>query len=180
MAKVKQPLPAFPEWMRRYVGEGDFILSSGKRSRWFINIKGAMLGPHCSRLTMHASRAIEDLIESDPRHVPGEIAIAGPELGGALLAMLLRRYFRHAFIVRPANHETGFRQRVEGHDWQGPVLLIDDVTTTGATLVEAAGLLEQRGLDVIKVVAVVDRGGGEAVRAAGYDFTSIWSIPEGL
>jgi orotate phosphoribosyltransferase len=176
--KVKKPLPAFPAWMRRYIIEGEFALSSGNYSKWFIDMKGAMLGPHCPRLALHVSRVIEDLIEADPRHIPGEMAIAGPELGGAMLAMMLRRYFRYAFVIRPAVRAGGLRQRVEGHDWKGPVVLVDDVTTTGRTLVESASLLEERGLNIVGVIAVVDRGGGAAVTKAGYDFTAVWSVPE--
>jgi orotate phosphoribosyltransferase len=116
-------------------------------------------------------------------------AVGGPTLGSDPLAAACA-VISHlegdpllAFIIRKEPKGHGTRAWVEGakHLEAGaPVAIIEDVVTTGGSSIKAAEKAKEAGLDVVKIVCLVDRGegGAEAIRAAGYEFDSILSIAE--
>ena len=83
-----------------------------------------------------------------------------------------------AFIVRAGVKEHGTQKRIEGPLKAGSrVAIVDDVITTGGSVLRAIEAAEAEGCRVVKVVALLDRqqGGADEIRRRGYDFAAILS-----
>ena len=73
-----------------------------------------------------------------------------------------------AFIVRKEGKAHGLQRRIEGPDVAGRrVLALEDTSTTGSSVLTAVDALREAGAEVAGVAVVVDRGAGDAIRAAG-------------
>ena len=154
--------------MRAAYLEGDFVLRSGKRSKYYLD---------------------KYLFETDPtilaelgrllaaRTTPRTRRIAGAELGAVPLAAAAAIASAKPFvIVRNAKKEYGTAKLFEGRlDPGDVVLLVEDVATTGGQVLEAAKTITDAGATVEKIVAVIDRqeGARENIEAAGHTFASL-------
>jgi orotate phosphoribosyltransferase len=81
-----------------------------------------------------------------------------------------------AFIVRAGSKGHGTQRQVEGQLQAGArVGIVDDVITTGGSVLRAIEAVETEGCSVVKVVVLLDRqqGGAEEIRRRGYDFAAI-------
>jgi orotate phosphoribosyltransferase len=116
--------------------------------------------------------------------LPACEAVAGVELGGCPLAsaVSLVSFVRGrplpALYVRKEAKDHGSRRQVEGDKALRPglpVVILEDVITTGGSTLKAVDKLRSLGAAVVGVVALVDRleGGAEAIRAAGLPLVSI-------
>jgi orotate phosphoribosyltransferase len=141
--------------------EGDFLLRSGKRSRYYLDkyrfeTRPDILGPIGERL---ASRAREV--------VPGAARIAGPELGAVALAAAASLSSGLPFlIVRKEAKAYGTERRLEGVFEPGEeVCLVEDVVTSGGAAADAIDVLRHAGLECRAAICVVDReeGGADAL-----------------
>lgn len=135
--------------------EGDFILSSGKHSRYYFDKYLFATEPKLLRAVA------EHLAEMLP---PDTQRLAGPELGAVALAAAVSLQKDLPFvIVRRAGKEYGTAKSFEGRLAAGErVVLIEDVLTTGGQALQAALRLRDAGVDVRLVLAVVDREEGAA------------------
>ena len=134
---------------------GDFVLSSGIRSTYYIDLRHLTLDPDTYR------ELAEEIARIATSSAPD--ALAGPELGGALLAAYVAALLGLPFTaVRLRRKEHGTRSVVEGDVSGLRVLLIDDVATTGATLIKAVEALRGAGAEVSGALVAVDRCSGAA------------------
>jgi orotate phosphoribosyltransferase len=145
--------------------EGDFLLRSGRRSRWYLDkyrfeTQPELLGPLGERLA-----------EAVGEHEPEAKRLAGPALGAVALAAAASLAGGLPFvIVRGEAKEYGTGNRIEGPFEQGElVCLLEDVVTSGGALAEAVGALRAAGLVVRHAICVVDReeGGADALARLG-------------
>ncbi len=141
--------------------EGDFILRSGKRSRYYLDkyrfeTRPDLLGPLGARIAA--------IVEE---HCPDADRLAGPELGAVALATAASLAGGLPFLlVRKAAKEYGTSKRIEGVFEPGEkVCLVEDVVTSGGALLESVAALRGAGLVVDTAVCVVDReeGGADAL-----------------
>lgn len=141
--------------------EGDFVLRSGKRSRYYLDkylfeTKPELLAP--------LGRAIADTIRE---HEPEAQRLAAPVLGGVVLAASAALVSGLPFLmIRDAAKEYGTANRIEGAYEPGErVCLVEDIVTSGGALLEAVTALRDAGLVVGTAVCVVDReeGGADAL-----------------
>jgi orotate phosphoribosyltransferase len=141
--------------------EGDFVLRSGKRSRYYLDKYRFETRPDI--LAALGERIAGAVAEFEPEAV----RLAGPELGAVALAAAGSLASGLPFlIVRKAAKEYGTSNRVEGMYEEGElVCLVEDVVTSGGALLEAVNALREAGLTVRTAVCVVDReeGGAEAL-----------------
>lgn len=153
--------------------EGDFLLRSGRRSRYYLDkyrfeTEPDLLEAVAARL---AARVAE--VEPDARR------LAAPELGAVALAAATSLVLRRPFLIvrsRPKGHGTG--GRLEGVFSPGErVCLIEDVVTSGGAAREAVEALRREGLECRTAVCVVDReeGGADALARAGVRLHSLFS-----
>jgi orotate phosphoribosyltransferase len=154
--------------------EGDFVLSSGKRSRYYLDKWRFETDP---RLLGEIARALVALLPAPPPD-----RIAGVELGGVPLAAALSLETGIPYlIVRREAKEYGTAREVEGLMAPGErVVLVEDVLTTASQAISAAQRLGKLGLRVVRVIYVIDREEGAEVnlRAAGFDAAPLFRKAE--
>lgn len=141
--------------------EGDFVLRSGRRSRYYLDKYRFETRPEL------LAALGERIAASVHAHEPEAVRLAAPELGAVALAAAGSLASALPFlIVRKAAKEYGTSNRLEGPFEQGEcVCLVEDVVTSGGALVEAVEALREAGLVVRTAVCVVDReeGGADAL-----------------
>jgi orotate phosphoribosyltransferase len=148
--------------------EGDFILRSGKRSKYYLD----------KYLFETQPDILKALGREFAKHMTEDVTlIAGAELGGvALAAATAMETGKSWIIVRNSKKDYGTGKLVEGTLRPGDVvLLVEDIATTGGQVLEAAKVITEAGAQVKKIVCVIDRkqGAGENITQAGYTFESI-------
>jgi len=141
--------------------EGDFLLRSGKRSRYYLDKYRFETRPELLR-------PLGERIASTVREHAGEATrLAAPELGAVALATAASLESGLPFlIVRKEAKEYGTANRLEGPFEEGEcVCLVEDVVTSGGALLESVVALREAGLVVNTAVCVVDReeGGADAL-----------------
>ncbi|MGZ4335588.1 MAG: orotate phosphoribosyltransferase [Gaiellaceae bacterium] len=141
--------------------EGDFLLRSGKRSRYYLDKYRFETRPDLLRPLGERIAAVVR------EHAPETTRLAGPELGAVALAAAASLESGLPFlIVRKAAKEYGTAKRLEGPYEDGEcVCLVEDVVTSGGALLESVEALRGAGLVVHTAVCVVDReeGGADAL-----------------
>ena len=141
--------------------EGDFLLRSGKRSRYYLDKYRFETRPELLRpLGERIAAAVSE-------HAPDATRLAAPELGAVALAAAASLESGLPFvIVRKAAKEYGTGNRLEGPYVDGECLcLVEDVVTSGGALLDSVDALRGAGLAVRTAVCVVDReeGGADAL-----------------
>ncbi|AQT67255.1 Orotate phosphoribosyltransferase [Anaerohalosphaera lusitana] len=148
--------------------EGDFVLRSGKRSKYYLD----------KYLFETQPDILKALGEEFAKYVTDDVTlIAGAELGGvALAAATAMQAEKPWIIVRNSKKDYGTSKMVEGVLKETDVvLLVEDIATTGGQVCEAAKIITDAGAKVKKIVSVIDRkqGARENITDAGFDFDSI-------
>ena len=148
--------------------EGDFVLRSGKRSKYYLD---KYLFETCPDI-------LAALGEEFAKYITDDVTlIAGAELGGvALAAATAIQSGKNWIIIRNSKKGYGTGKMVEGVLKKGDVvLLVEDIATTGGQVIEAAKVITEAGAAVKEIVCVIDRkqGAGENITKAGYKFDSI-------
>jgi orotate phosphoribosyltransferase len=145
--------------------EGDFLLRSGRRSRYYLDKYRFETRPDLLRpLGERIAAAVKE-------HAPDATRLAGPELGAVALAAAASLQSGLPFIiVRKAAKEYGTAKRIEGPYEEGEcICLIEDVVTSGGALLDSVEALRGAGLVVHTAVCVVDREEGGADALARHD-----------
>jgi orotate phosphoribosyltransferase len=141
--------------------QGDFVLSSGKRSTVYFDKFRFLTDP---ALLRELAAALATLIPDGVTH------LAAPEGAATLLlaAVALQTQLPIA-VVRKEPKAYGTMSRVEGHAPAGAqIALIEDVSTTGHQVLRAAQALEAEGCEIGIILLAIDRGGAAYLRDAGY------------
>lgn len=141
--------------------EGDFVLRSGRRSRYYLDKYRFETRPDLLRpLGERIAAAVAE-------YAPDATRLAGPELGAvALVAAASLESGLPFLIVRKAAKDYGTAKQLEGPFEEGEsVCLVEDVVTSGGALLESVDALRAAGLVVHTAVCVVDReeGGADAL-----------------
>jgi orotate phosphoribosyltransferase len=131
---------------------GEFTLTSGKKSNFYVDIKQASTNPMILR----------EIAVKMKEHVKDEDRIAGMELGAVPLAVALSLECNLPYlIIRKKERAHGTGKLIEGNMDPGDrILLVEDVTTTGSSVVKAANIIREADGKVNRVVVVVDREEG--------------------
>ncbi len=155
------------------------ILASGRESDFYIDCRQTALNAEGACLI---GKLMYDML-SKGRKVEG---VGGPTLGAdpIVTAISMTSYMDGnpvpAFIVRkePKGHGTG--QWIEGRKNLrdgANVAVVEDVVTTGGSMIKAIERVKAEGFNVVRVLALVDReeGGREAIKEAGYDLEVLFT-----
>jgi orotate phosphoribosyltransferase len=162
--------------LERSVRHGDFVLSSGRRSSYYID---------CRRTTMSAEGMVlvgrEGLAAIRQAGWPAR-AVGGLTLGADPVAYAIAAASHlegpalDAFTVRKEPKAHGTQRRIEGNFTPGdPVVVVEDAMTSGSSARQAIEAVESEGGRVAGVLVVVDReeGGREALERAGYPVVAL-------
>jgi orotate phosphoribosyltransferase len=156
---------------------GEFTLTSGKKSNYYIDGKRITLSPEGAYLVGKA--IFDELVGSGVEAVGGVAMGAYPMVTAVGLISHLEGKPLPIFIVREVVKEYGTMRRIEGHLKEGSrVAILEDVLTTGGSVMKAIEAVAAANCRVVKVMVLVDRdeGGGESLRKAGYDFTALLRV----
>jgi orotate phosphoribosyltransferase len=156
---------------------GDFKLSSGATSDYYIDCRTTTLDARGAQLT---GRVFLDEIRA--RNWKPD-AIGGLTMGAdpIVVAVAVTSGQIHGFLVRQAEKQHGTKRRIEGFSEKGArVVIVDDVCTTGASTIQAIGVARDFGFSITGVMCLVEReeaNGRSAVEkaAAPAEFISIFT-----
>jgi orotate phosphoribosyltransferase len=133
---------------------GEFKLSSGSTSDYYIDCRTTTLDPRGAQLT---GQVFLDEMRGQGWHAD---AIGGLTLGAdpIVVAVAVMSGTLHGFLVRKSEKQHGARRRIEGFSEKGGrVVIVDDVCTTGASTVEAIEAARDFGFKVVGVMCLVER-----------------------
>jgi orotate phosphoribosyltransferase len=154
---------------------GDFTLASGKKSTYYVNSKKAIFNGEVVNLLSEVLWEVTRDLNID--------AAGGLEVGAIPMAAVLAQRFAmngralEGFFVRKQTKEHGSKERVEGVLKPGMrVAVLDDVLTTGGSVLQAIQEIEKVGAVVVAVVCIVDRLEGAREALAKYPFLPIFTI----
>jgi orotate phosphoribosyltransferase len=133
---------------------GEFKLSSGLTSDYYIDCRTTTLDARGAQLV---GQVFFDEIKEqgwEPSAVGGLTLGADP----IVVAIAMTSGLIHGFLVRKAEKQHGMGQRIEGfHETGAPVVIVDDVCTTGASTVDAIQAARDFGFEVVGAMCLVER-----------------------
>jgi orotate phosphoribosyltransferase len=152
---------------------GEFTLRSGWKSNYYLDKYRFETQPDC----------LLDLGKMIAARIPAETdRIAGPELGAVpLAASASMQCGKPCIFVRSQKKDYGSAKQMEGVFNAGDkIVLIEDIVTSGGQVVEAAKALKDAGLNLLKVIVVIDReeGGRQAIESAGITFDALFTTTD--
>ncbi len=167
---------ALVEHLRQHalLTDGPYTLRSGEVAAWYVDARRTTFDGKGATLV---GRAVLDLLDPDTAAVGGMTMGADPiSVATAVVATQAGRPLR-AFSIRKEEKGHGTGGRLVGPVERGDrVSIVEDTTTTGGAVLEATEVARAEGLEVLQVIAVVDRSGGlvaEKFAAIGLPFVAL-------
>ena len=160
--------------------KGNFKLASGKESNYYIDARLTTLDAEGVSLI---SKIFLEEISNDPEinSVGGPTMGADPIVGSIITQSWLNSNAIRGFLVRKETKGHGTTKLIEGNiNENDQVAVVEDVVTTGGSVLKAIDALESFGVKIKKVLVVVDReeGAVEIFKERGYELYSIFKISE--
>jgi orotate phosphoribosyltransferase len=167
-------------------GDPDFVLVSGRRSRYYCDTKKVALSPEGSMLI---GEVLFRLLDGDVE------AVGGLQLGATFLAtavaLVSAQHGRpiYGYTVRNEQKAHGTRDNVaesfhpDGRRLLVPgrrVAVVDDVVTEGGSILKAITAVQERQCEIVAAIAIVDRdeGGGDKLRVMGLPYYPLFNAVE--
>ncbi len=151
---------------------GRFVLTSGAISDYYINIKKASTDP----------KTLQTIAQEMSNYTKGYDLLAGMELGAVPLVVALSLETNLPYVmIRKEKRGHGTSKQIEGCDVKNKkVLVIEDVTTSGGSVVKSIQILRENNAEVDKVLVVVDRESGakEKLQKSNVTFIPLLSVSE--
>ncbi len=157
---------------------GERKLASGKISQYYIDGKQVTLDAQglflAAKIILQLAQAVR------------ATAVGGPTLGADPLAAAVSLLSSQsgaplkAFIVRKAAKEHGTQKMIEGPNLSAgdKIVMLEDVITTGGSVLKAIKEVEATGAKVVKTICLVDRNEGAAEILANYNYSPIFTLRE--
>lgn len=159
--------------------EGDFVLSSGARSSYYINGKEVTLHPQGA---LAIGRVLLNMLPSNTQAVAGLTLGADPIVSAVSVVSALENRPTPALIVRKEAKGHGTKAYVEGPNLPeaAKVIVLEDVVTTGRSAMKAVTRLRDAGYTVDRVISLIDRkqGGEEYYKSVDLQFQAVFSITD--
>lgn len=159
--------------------EGDFVLSSGQRSSYYINGKEVTLHPQGA---LAIGRLLLSLLPEDTQAVAGLTLGADPIVSAVSVVSAYENRPLPALIIRKEAKGHGTRAYIEGPTLKegAKIVVLEDVVTTGKSAMKAVERLRDAGYEVDRVISLVDRqqGGAEFYQSVGLEFQAVFTIQD--
>ncbi len=150
-------------------------LSSGRVSDIYFNVKRPLFDPEA--ISLIADEIIE-LLRNEAVDTVGGMAMGAVPIVAAVCARSFPARPLRGFFVRKDIKDYGTQSLIEGRfDSDGPIVLLEDVTTTGGSTLQAAAAVREAGGEVAKAITVVDRleGARETLAAEGITLIALFT-----
>ena len=163
--------------LERSMRFGEFVLSSGVTSNYYIDVRKTSLHPQGLQWI---SRLFWELLEPEGITAIGGLTMgADPLVAGLMLHSVQAGRPLDGFLVRRNAKDHGTRGQVEGNlAGHKRVAILDDVITSGESALIAAEAAESYRAQVVRIVTVVDRnqGAAQVFQQRGYPFTPLFTV----
>lgn len=145
------------EILSKAVVRGKVILSSGREADFYVDLR---------RITLHSVAAplvgevMLNLTKDLDYEAVGGLTLGADPVATAMLHAAARRGKKlDAFVVRKSEKAHGLQRKIEGPDVKGRrVLVVEDTSTTGGSVLTAIEALKEAGANVVGVAVIVERG----------------------
>jgi len=160
--------------------EREVTLVSGRKSNFYVDGKQTTLDPEGAYLV---GRVIYRMVKGKAQAIGGPSLGADPIVTAVAVTSFVDGNPITAFIIRKEPKKHGKGLWIEGDKPLKPgtkVAIIEDVITTGGSLLKAVKIAEDHGLKVVQTIVLVDRqeGGKEELEASGYTLESVFTRSE--
>ena len=158
----------------KYSEEPVFRLVSGRMSNYYFNCKAVTLHPE--GIYLIGNIIYEMTKDLNAKGIGGLTLGADPIASAVAYTSYLKGNHVEAFVVRKTIKSHGTMQWIEGNIKKGDrVIIVDDVITTGRSTIEAINRTKEAGLEIIKVIALIDRqeGGKEKIEMLGFSVEAV-------
>ncbi len=154
---------------------GDFVLSSGQRAAWYIDLRRVLLSGQSAPLAGRVMLAVTADLDYDA--VGGLTLGADPVAAAMMHAAAAQGRVLDAFVVRKEGKTHGLQRRIEGPEVAGRrVLAVEDTSTTGTSVLTAVDALQEAGAEVAGVAVIVERGARGRVTERGLPFRAAYDM----
>ena len=161
---------------RSLLAGGAFTLASGRESVFFFDMKRTMFDPEGANLI---AEAVLDRIGETPVEAVGGLVMGAVPIVSVVCAKSFERGRPlQGFFVRKETKDHGTAKLIDGNLSHGArVAILEDVTTTGGSALEAADAVRAFGASVVLVITIVDRqeGAAAAFRAHDLPFVALFT-----
>lgn len=163
----------------RSLQTGDFVLASGLRSSYYIDARPTTMSAQGQQIIGRLGLAAIRKAGWRPQAVGGLTMGADPVAYAIASASAEAPPVIDAFSVRKAAKGHGAKRRIEGNFSSGmPVVVVEDVITSGQSARQAIDAVTMQGGKVVGVLSVVDRlqGGRELLESEGLSVVALTTI----
>ena len=154
-------------------------LSSGGQSQHYLDIKRISLAPKAFQLIGHC--IYEKIKNLKFNGIGGPVFGAVPLVAAVLNCLWKNSRYVEGFAIRSEAKQYGMQRQIEGNlEEITEVVLVDDVLTTGQSLLKAAKVVQSHGLKTKMIVVLVDReeGGEGLLLNNGFSVKSVFTLSE--
>ena len=156
------------------VVHGRVTLSSGREADYYVDLRRVTLHHRAAPLI---GRVMLDLTADWSYDAVGGLTLGADPVATAMLHASIRPL--DAFVVRKSEKQHGLQRRIEGPSVTGRrVLAVEDTSTTGSSVLSAVEALRDEDAEIVGVAVIVDRGAGDAVQSAGYEYRAAYSLAD--
>lgn len=164
---------------QKSIRKGTFKLASGGTSDYYLDMRPTTFDPEGANL-------VADLVYGMLGDDEDVEAIGGLELGSVpiIIGVCMRSYPQRplaGFVVRKEKKGHGTDQKIDGNFRpNSTVILLEDVTTKGGSVMQAVRAVRQQGATVKKIITIVDRleGAAKNLKEEGIDLEAVYTAPE--
>lgn len=155
---------------------GPVVLSSGRTSDYYVDLRRMVLTPRGAYLT---AKLLIDRVRPEVSAIGGMTLGADPIISSMIVVGHLEGRDLFGLIVRKEPKKHGKSRFIEGPVLEAgaKVAVVDDVVTTGNSLLRSIERIEEAGYRPVQALAVLDRmeGGKKALKDAGFDLESLFT-----
>lgn len=161
------------------VVRGRVTLASGREADYYVDLRRVTLDGVAAPLV---GRVMRDLVADWSFEAAGGLTLGADPVAVAMLHAAASEGERlDAFVVRKESKAHGLQRRIEGTDVAGRrVLVVEDTSTTGGSVLTAVDAVREAGGDIVGVAVIVDRdtGARERIEAEGLAYRAAFSLAD--